>query len=413
MSKTENKSNHLVFITSGFPYGESEPFIETEIEYLATHFEKTIIVTHDVDSTSFRDYPENVKIVRLDYNPRLIDKLLSFVGIFSSSFWKEINIIYRVYKQKINFGMIKTMIISKYNSRRLAKAYIEIGEQLENPIYYSYWCNDSALALAHLKLKNKSLKCISRIHRWDVYFEENHYNYLPYRHFIVNSLNVIYSISNDGILYVKEMWKIKDSNLKLSRLGIRKNMNCIPNESNDFILVSCSSMISVKRVKLIVKSLCLLNEYSVKWVHFGDGRLFNEIKNMAEELLSLSNIRFELKGRVNNQEIIEYYRAHKPSLFINVSSSEGVPVSIMEAFSCGIPCIATDVGGNSEIVNNINGYLLVANPSVNQISQSIDEYYQLTTEMKNKKKQSAYNTWRKHYDATQNYNSFADEILLL
>ena len=37
-------------------------------------------------------------------------------------------------------------------------------------------------------------------------------------------------------------------------------------------------------------------------------------------------------------------------LFINTSSSEGVPVSIMEALSVGIPIIATDVGGTKEIV---------------------------------------------------------------
>ena len=42
-------------------------------------------------------------------------------------------------------------------------------------------------------------------------------------------------------------------------------------------------------------------------------------------------------------------------LFLTVSANEGIPVSIMEAQSFGIPVIATDVGGISEIVNNVNG----------------------------------------------------------
>ena len=41
-----------------------------------------------------------------------------------------------------------------------------------------------------------------------------------------------------------------------------------------------------------------------------------------------------------------YKRQAQPyHVFLNVSSSEGVPVSIIEAMSFGIPCIATNVGG--------------------------------------------------------------------
>ena len=44
---------------------------------------------------------------------------------------------------------------------------------------------------------------------------------------------------------------------------------------------------------------------------------------------------------------------------MNVSESEGIPVSIMEASSFGIPVIATNVGGVGEIVENgYNGLLL-------------------------------------------------------
>ena len=45
-------------------------------------------------------------------------------------------------------------------------------------------------------------------------------------------------------------------------------------------------------------------------------------------------------------------------LFVNMSLSEGIPVSIMEAISFGIPIIATNVGGNAEIVNDETGVLI-------------------------------------------------------
>lgn len=44
-----------------------------------------------------------------------------------------------------------------------------------------------------------------------------------------------------------------------------------------------------------------------------------------------------------------------------MSLSEGIPVSIMEAISFGIPIIATNVGGNAEIVNDETGVLIPVN----------------------------------------------------
>ena len=56
------------------------------------------------------------------------------------------------------------------------------------------------------------------------------------------------------------------------------------------------------------------------------------------------NISFELKGFVDNNELLQIYTDKCFSFFINVSESEGLPVSIMEAASAGIPIVATDVG---------------------------------------------------------------------
>ena len=61
------------------------------------------------------------------------------------------------------------------------------------------------------------------------------------------------------------------------------------------------------------------------------------------------------------------------SLFINVSESEGVPVSIMEALSCGLPIIATNVGGVSEIVDAHVGVLIDKDFVFNDVSHAISE----------------------------------------
>ncbi|NCO54621.1 MAG: glycosyltransferase, partial [Bacteroidetes bacterium] len=61
-------------------------------------------------------------------------------------------------------------------------------------------------------------------------------------------------------------------------------------------------------------------------------------------------------------------------LFINVSESEGIPVSIMEALSAGIPVIATNVGGTNEIVNNDVGFLIDKEFEINTAVNIINNY---------------------------------------
>lgn len=44
-------------------------------------------------------------------------------------------------------------------------------------------------------------------------------------------------------------------------------------------------------------------------------------------------------------------------LYVNTSISEGTSVTILEAMSCGLPIVASSVGGNVKLINNSNGVL--------------------------------------------------------
>ena len=81
-----------------------------------------------------------------------------------------------------------------------------------------------------------------------------------------------------------------------------------------------------------------------------------------------------LPGVVPNNEISNIYKKYKPDFFINLSSTEGVPVSIMEAFF-GMPVIATNVGGTSEIINDSVGAIINSDidfdVTINQIDRVI------------------------------------------
>jgi glycosyltransferase involved in cell wall biosynthesis len=189
----------------------------------------------------------------------------------------------------------------------------------------------------------------------------------------------------------------------LSRLGVKKQVfNSL--ESKPFSIVSCSNVIPLKRVELIAQALKLI-ALPYTWTHFGDGPLLENIK--AE----FQNEHHLFQGRVSNTEVLTFYQKHTPHLFINVSSSEGIPVSIMEAFSFGISVIATDVGGNGEIVNGKNGTLVPADISAEELSEIIQEYIEMNNESYKKKRLAAYKTWEEGFNAGKNYGEFVELLM--
>ncbi len=410
MNNVENNEKVLYFFTSSFPFDFDETFIENEIHFLSNKFNKVHIISNNLTSIVIRDIPSNVTLKRIRYELNNFEKLMSLFFVFNHFFWRELLHVKLRYNKKITLGIVKTALTSLFNAKRLAKEFINLKILNNNSVYYSYWSNDNAIALALLK-KKKNIKCISRVHGWDVFFGPSKYNYLPYRNLISKNLNAIYSISQEGINYCHNNWKINNNSfLKLSRLGVKKG---IYNNENvgKFLLVSCSSLIPLKRIDLLVYSLAKI-KFNIKWIHFGDGEKLNELLNLSKHILP-NNIEYEFRGRVENQEVLDFYKNNNPSLFINVSSSEGVPVSIMEAMSYGIPVIASDVGGNSEIVNNDNGYLIEPNPKPKLVAEKIKEFYNSTLEIKNKKRMAAFKMWEEKFNAEKNYTSFVEDILSL
>ena len=154
----------------------------------------------------------------------------------------------------------------------------------------------------------------------------------------------------------------------------------------------------------------MISNKRIHWVHFGSGVLLNEMKLLANKKIKSSSVTFEFKGKVHNYEVHKYYRDYIVDLFINVSSSEGVPVSIMEAMSWSVPCIASDVGGNSEIVNEDNGFLLGSNPKIEAIAKKIERYCELTQDNRNAYRKNAFFTWKNKFNAAKNYSNFSKEL---
>lgn len=107
--------------------------------------------------------------------------------------------------------------------------------------------------------------------------------------------------------------------------------------------------------ELIEAAQQLLNKGNEFNFHFiGNGPELNNISNIIKQ----SNLdkQIILHGTVNHDEVVKLLQ--KCHVLVLPSYREGVPNVIMEAFACGVPVVATNVGGISEVLNEKNGVLL-------------------------------------------------------
>jgi glycosyltransferase involved in cell wall biosynthesis len=411
----------LYIVVADYPFGYGEPFLEDELKQLEKEFTSIhIIITdlprgHEFEKIFYLPFQTTLHYFSLKNNKKL--GALKF--LFTPLFIKEVLFILLRIKQKLRLIHIKTILealqqasqFKNYLSNLIPQKYSS-----NNRVFiYSYWCNNFTIGMCFYKKIKPENIVFSRAHGWDLYFERSKYNYLPLRNFIFSKLDVLFAISDNGRNYLQQKFTtINPNKIKTSRLGVENNFpyNISPKDSTKLELLSISNLIPVKRIELLIAALNLITDIEINWTHIGQGVDLEKIKTYAfNTLKNHSNIKVVFKGLLKKKEIIDLLNSSDFDLFINVSSSEGIPVSIMEAMSFRIPCIATAVGGTSEIVNNENGYLLYANPSPEEIAEKILEFYTLSFELKELKRKAAYNTWDEKFNAEKNYSDFIDKIL--
>ncbi len=418
-----SSDRHLIIVCSNFPFGFGEPFLEVELTYLKQEFQKiTICTTGKVDDIKQFEVPDSVSLIELNPNPTFLEKACSIWRlVFDTEVRNELRVISEDYHGSRSFGKVKTLLVSRIRALKMKSQIstkVEVKPE-ENLFLYSYWTDDAALAISYLKEENSKAISFCRLHGWDLYFERSQYHYLPFRKTIFNGLDAVFAISENGRNYLLSHFSsiINEGRIYQSRLGIRTVDKLEPHERNfrRFKLISCSNLIPIKRVHLIVKALSHIEGLEIEWTHFGDGPEKDSLVSMCEKVLGpKENIQFHFLGRVPNWKVLEYYSTHMVDLFISLSRYDGIPVSIMEAMSFGIPAIATDVGGVSEIViNGKTGFLLDQEINPKDVAEVIQHLSSLDTKDYNAMRAEAKNIWGTFYSADINYPEFCKRVLTL
>lgn len=420
----ENRK-YLYLIVTDYPYGIGEPFLETELFIIAEHFKKVYVIipeSHRVDHSTTRfKLPSNAELIELKVSAGKSDKIRALSKSFDEVNRLERQFINNSYRQRFSTFHLKTLI----GFRSMADRFeIELKTILKNHnhpadevTFYSYWFYYVTAALANIKKANNQYRVVTRIHGWDCFFERSVGNYLPLRPWVAEQIDGIYAISEAGKQYtINKLPGIDVQKIKRSYLGT----DALPiptirvSEANRLHIVSLAFIDPVKRLERIVNALEKIDAVVIQWTHIGNAPDGNtRLQDLAKEKLgNKSNISFSFKGEFNKSQVFDFFKTQHPDLLICTSSSEGLPVSMMEAMGHGIGVLSVDVGGVSEIVKHqFNGILLPSNVSSDEIAQSLEKWAVLTENERIDRGKNAYQIYNEYFSAPKNYLNFLEEAL--
>ncbi len=344
----------LVLFTTHFPFQGGETFLYHEFPFLCNKFRKVTIVPMETPKGNPQiEIPGNVEIY--NFNTRA-QKPLKPIAIKYG--W----LILKWYLKEFIYSPHRFKYITqfKWNLHRLLGIAMwadECPEEWNRPdvTLYTYWFNEWTSALALLKEKGWKSTLVTRAHGYDFDEAQQARGYHPFRYTEINSVNQIYQISEFGLKYMKRQFGNR-AHTSLAYLGVNVQSSIAPiNQSDVMIFVSCSNFVPLKRLHLIAEILKHLDQ-PFRWIHFGSGTGMEDVVARCKQILPQEKMDF--RGWTANNKLMEFYQQNGVDLFLNTSILEGLPVSLMEAMSFGIPMLGCNICGVPEIVNEETGILM-------------------------------------------------------
>jgi glycosyltransferase involved in cell wall biosynthesis len=116
--------------------------------------------------------------------------------------------------------------------------------------------------------------------------------------------------------------------------------------SSDSLLMVGTLSPSKDHATLIRAFALLVQRHSLQLVLAGDGILRPQLEQLAEECGIREQVTF--LGNVEREHLLRLYR--QAAVFVFSTKGEGSPLALLEAMSCGLPAVASDVPGVREIL---------------------------------------------------------------
>jgi len=406
----------LLLVTHGYPFGESERgFLAEEGKLLASRFDLVILALDNGDPLV---YPTDgiKRIERYRYSSSRKNLTAgALLRIMEPAALREAFAFVKKNKFSDPLGNLRHILFYRFNVWEMEQQLADLIEAEKIDLVYTFWCNACTVAAVKLKKRFPHLKVVTRFHGMDLYEERTYERWQPFRRDVARLADGLCFACEHGRSYFREHWGGEATHkMGLWYLGSAERGTADAPTDGTLRVVSCSNLIPLKRVELIIEALALLPDtVQVQWHHFGTGVSREELETLAEDRFrNCPNIQWRFHGFVPNAQLTEEYRNIKPNLFLTTSSTEGgAPVSIQEAFSMGIPAIGTAVGGIPDlIVDGQTGFLLRPEPAPTEVADAISRYAALPEIEKREMAAAARSLWKQKFDAGANAARFVSYL---
>lgn len=374
----------IVLVTTSYPTaGITEAaFIEPELGALSRNFSRVILLPVIDGGQRPRMEWANVEVdCSLAEKPSALSRLghLRFLpGAFG------LRDLGSMVKGSRSAGMFVSRCLYYMNVERLRRGFASLidrrGLDLSQTLFYTFWFDFPTVALARLSL-SREIRIVSRAHRYDLYDESFRNRPPELRRFALSRLSGLFAVSEAGAAHLNRLYPGFEDRIGVRHLGSSK-------PDHDFIAVAneaesgCQTFLSVSRVdpeKAVSRNLEFVAAVArrcpakkIRWIHVGDGSEMEVLRVRCREVLSATgNLTVELRGALPNREVHRLYRSEKLDWLILFSDSEGLPITICEGLSYGVPVIANAVGGVSEIVSPEAGLTVVPGTAPEMIAERV------------------------------------------
>jgi len=406
----------LLFSTSyPYDYATEQTFLKGEVEILRKRFERVILIPR-IAKGNLLPIPEGVEVdtsfaETFTLGRRLVESVLA---IFSKEFYSDIKNRFPSSLQPSYLRRLFSFVAGANLTRKWLQHWLKSNRiSADEVICNTFWFDELTMGLSLVKETQPSLRVISRAHGYDLY--EELYGDWPCRPRVVELIDRLFPDSDIGANYLREKYPQYKEKYETALLGVKDPGGLAkPSEDGVLRLVSCSNFHPVKRIDLLLESVIIAAKkrpaQRIEWSHFGGAKEIREqyIQRAADEFPA--NAKTVFPGYQSQRELFQTYIANPADVFLNVSSTEGTSVAMMEAVSCGIPVIATAVGGNVEVVREKNGFLLGENPTPDEIADTLLQVCD-DRELWLEKRKGSREVWQERYNETTNFEAFAQKLV--
>ena len=302
-------------------------------------------------------------------------------------------------------GNLKRLLFFAWRGLRMSLQAMPLINEADDVTLYSFWMSFDGYASGLCHQKHPNLRMVMRGHAFDVDVERTALNPYLMKRMMTREASGVYLISQtaksqlmhymDGLVAPEKVHV-----LPMGSAGRPlETLTAAPRFADGVLrVVSCSSVLPIKQLEVLVEALARWDGMPLSWTHIGGGPGLEALQALADEKLShKENVACSFTGTLNASEVNAMYEKKPFDVFINTSRREGVPVSIMEAMRCGIPAIAPRVGGIPELVTEKNGFLYSPEDGSDGVIQMLNELCLQTSGQSNQMRLNASRHWSKNY----------------